>query len=40
MGELPTHDEKTALLVVDVQNDVADLNGSLYVVGGEQIVSV
>jgi len=38
MGDLPTYDEKSALLVVDVQNDFADPNGSLYVEGGEQIV--
>jgi nicotinamidase/pyrazinamidase len=38
MGELPTYDERSALLVVDVQNDFADPNGSLYVEGGEQIV--
>ncbi len=28
----------TALLVVDVQNDFADLDGGLYVQGGEQVV--
>ena len=38
MGELPTYDERSALLVVDVQNDFADPNGSLYVEGGEEIV--
>jgi len=38
MGELPTYDDKSALLVVDVQNDFADPNGSLYVDGGERIV--
>jgi nicotinamidase/pyrazinamidase len=38
MGDLPTYDEKSALLVVDVQNDFADPNGSLYVEGGERIV--
>ena len=32
------YDPATALLVVDVQNDFADPNGNLYVVGGEQIV--
>lgn len=31
-------DENTALIVVDVQNDFADPNGSLYVSGGEQVV--
>jgi nicotinamidase/pyrazinamidase len=40
MGDLPTYDEKSALLVVDVQNDFADPNGSLYVEGGEQVVSL
>jgi nicotinamidase/pyrazinamidase len=30
----------TALLVVDVQNDFADLEGSLYVKGGERIVPI
>jgi nicotinamidase/pyrazinamidase len=38
MGELPAYDEHSALLVVDVQNDFADPNGTLYVEGGEQIV--
>ena len=38
MGELPRYDEKSALLVVDVQNDFADPNGSLHVEGGEQIL--
>ena len=33
-----TYDERTALLVVDVQNDFADPAGSLYVDGGEHIV--
>ena len=32
------YDEKTALIVVDVQNDFADPNGSLYVTGGEEVV--
>ena len=31
-------DARTALVVVDVQNDFADPRGSLYVAGGEQIV--
>ncbi len=31
-------DEKTALVVVDVQNDFADPRGGLYVEGGEQII--
>ena len=34
-----TYDEKTALLVVDVQNDFADPGGSLYVQGGEKVVA-
>jgi nicotinamidase/pyrazinamidase len=32
------YDAKTALLVVDVQNDFADSGGSLYVKGGEEVV--
>lgn len=35
---MATYDPTTALLVVDVQNDFADPNGSLYVKGGEQVV--
>lgn len=31
-------DEKTALIVVDVQNDFADPQGNLYVQGGEKVV--
>ena len=34
------YDQKTALIVVDVQNDFADLRGSLYVDGGEDVVPV
>jgi nicotinamidase/pyrazinamidase len=34
------YDDKTALLVVDVQNDFADPGGSLYVKGGEEVVPV
>jgi nicotinamidase/pyrazinamidase len=34
------YDDRTALLVVDVQNDFADPSGSLYVRDGEQIVPV
>jgi nicotinamidase/pyrazinamidase len=34
------HPNKTALLVVDVQNDFADPAGSLYVLGGEEVVEV
>ncbi|MFN2490487.1 MAG: isochorismatase family protein [Actinomycetota bacterium] len=37
---MTTYDERSALLVVDVQNDFADPNGSLYVEGGDAIVSV
>lgn len=37
---MPTYDEWTALVVVDVQNDFADPAGSLYVREGEQIVEV
>src|SRR4051812_20926017 len=33
---MASYDPTTALLVVDVQNDFADPNGSLYVRGGEQ----
>lgn len=32
------YDDKTALVVVDVQNDFADPRGSLYVHGGEEVV--
>ena len=35
---MATYDERTALLVVDVQNDFADPSGSLSVAGGEAIV--
>jgi nicotinamidase/pyrazinamidase len=35
---LTAYDSSTALLVVDVQNDFADPNGSLYVSGGETII--
>ena len=34
------YDDKTALIVVDVQNDFADPKGSLYVSGGEDVVPV
>ena len=34
------YDRETALVVVDVQNDFADPNGSLYVAGGEAVVPV
>lgn len=36
---MPRYDPKTALIVVDVQNDFADSKGSLYVRGGEQVVA-
>jgi nicotinamidase/pyrazinamidase len=35
---VPNYDARTALLVVDVQNDFADPNGNLYVRGGEHVV--
>ena len=37
---MPRYDSNTALVVVDVQNDFADPNGSLYVAGGEDVVPV
>lgn len=37
---MTTYDDKTALIVVDVQNDFADPNGSLYVSEGERVVPV
>ncbi len=37
---MPAYDQETALVVVDVQNDFANPNGSLYVRGGEQIVAL
>lgn len=33
-----SYDNLTALVVVDVQNDFADANGSLYVKGGDAVV--
>jgi nicotinamidase/pyrazinamidase len=33
-------DDKTALDVTDIQNDFADPEGTLYVIGGEQVVPV
>ena len=33
------YDERTALIVTDVQNDFADPKGSLYVAGGERVVA-
>jgi len=35
-----TYDPQTALIVVDVQNDFASPDGSLYVRGGEEVVPV
>src|ERR1700712_2616414 len=35
----PAFDQTTALIVVDMQHDFADPSGSLYVSGGEQILS-
>ena len=40
MEESVEYDPKTALLVVDVQNDFADPSGNLYVRGGERIPAV
>lgn len=34
-----SYDSRTALVVVDVQNDFADPSGSLFVNGGEQVVT-
>lgn len=34
------YDDRTALVVVDVQNDFADPAGSLYVPGGESVVDL
>ncbi|MEX2503743.1 MAG: isochorismatase family protein [Egicoccus sp.] len=34
------YDDRTALVVVDVQNDFADPDGGLYVAEGEQVVPV
>jgi nicotinamidase/pyrazinamidase len=39
-GSPNRYDEETALIVVDVQNDFADPNGSLYVQQGEAVVPV
>jgi nicotinamidase/pyrazinamidase len=38
MPHVLSYDEKTALVVVDVQNDFADPGGSLYVRDGEQTI--
>jgi hypothetical protein len=37
MGD-PSYDAQTALVVVDVQNDLAHPDGGLYVRGGENLV--
>lgn len=37
---MTSYDDKTALLAVDIQNDFADSNGSLYVKEGEQVVPI
>jgi len=37
---MASYDDKTALLVVDIQNDFADSKGSLYVKEGEQVVPI
>lgn len=37
---MTTYDARTALVVIDVQNDFADPGGSLYVEGGEHIVPI
>ncbi len=39
-GPVGTYDPATALIVVDVQNDFADPQGSLYVPGGEHVVPI
>jgi len=39
-GQLTRYDERTALVVVDLQNDFADPAGSLSVEGGEAVVAV
>lgn len=38
MTDSPGYDARTALVVVDVQNDFADPEGSLYVAGGDHII--
>lgn len=37
---MTSYDGATALVVVDVQNDFADPQGSLYVKGGEEVIAV
>lgn len=38
LGIVISYDDETALVVVDVQNDFADPNGSLFVAGGDTVV--
>ncbi len=38
MARMQEYDTETALIVVDLQNDFADPNGSLYVAGADQII--
>ncbi len=38
MTTTQSYDPRTALVVVDVQNDFADPAGGLYIAGGEQVV--
>lgn len=38
MVAVASYGRNTALIIVDVQNDFADPNGSLYVQGGEEVV--
>lgn len=40
MDEPVQYDERTALLIVDVQNDFADPSGSLSVAGGEEVIPI
>src|SRR5438093_2782353 len=37
---MPDYDPRTALVIVDVQNDFADPDGSLYVRGGEDVIPI
>ncbi len=39
MAPLPNYGPRTALVVVDMQNDFADPAGSLFVQGGDEIIS-
>lgn len=40
MRPMAHYDDRTALLVIDVQNDFADPHGSLYVTGGNEILAL